>query len=116
MLSQENHEDILNSATSELNSLSNLLGIEFDKGLYILFLDQIDFKDSILFANSQNIKYQYFIDIFQKNIKSEKFVNFFSEVLMRTKNNNTVKEIVDTLNKIIDLTEEDQLKILLSFI
>ena len=104
LLSLEKTEDSLQSAKSELNSLSNLLGIEFDKGIYILLLDQIDFKDSKIFTNSKSIKYQYFIDIIQRNITSEKFINFFSEVLSQTKNNNSVKEILDTLNQLMDLT------------
>ena len=116
LLSLEKTEDSLQSAKSELNSLSNLLGIEFDKGIYILLLDQIDFKDSKIFTNSKSIKYQYFIDIIQRNITNEKFINFFSEVLSQTKNNNSVKEILDTLNQLMDLTEENQLKILLSFV
>ena len=116
LLSQEKTEDSLQSSKSELNSLSNLLGIEFDKGIYILLLDQIDFKDSKIFTNSKGIKYQYFIDNIHRNITNEKFINFFSEVLSQTKNNNSVKEIIDTLNQLMDLTEENQLKILLSFV
>ena len=35
---------------------------------------------------------------------------------MKTRNNNSLKEIMETLNSLIKLTEENQLKILLSFV
>ena len=116
ILSQETSEDSINLCKTELNSLSKLLGIEFDKGIYTLIFDQVDFKDIKSFLNPNNIKYQYFLKIFPKDIKHEKFVNFFAEILMRTRNNNTAKEIFETLTQLIELTEENQLKILLSFI
>lgn len=116
ILSQEASENSLNLCNTELNSLSKLLGIEFDKGIYTLIFDQVDFKDPKIFLNSNSIKYKYFLKIFPKDINHEKFVNFFSEILMRTRNNNTTKEILDTLTTLMELTEENQLKILLSFI
>ena len=116
ILSQEASENSLNLCNTELNSLSKLLGIEFDKGIYTLIFDQVDFKDPKIFLNSNSIKYKYFLKIFPKDINHEKFVNFFSEILMRTRNNNSTKEILETLNSLIKLTEENQLKILLSFV
>ena len=116
ILSQDASENSLNLCNTELNSLSKLLGIEFDKGIYTLIFDQVDFKDPKLFLNSNNIKYKYFLKIFPKDINHEKFVNFFSEILMRTRNNNSTKEILETLTTLMELTEENQLKILLSFI
>ena len=116
ILSQEATENSLAQCITELDSLSKLLGIEFDKGIYILIFDQVDFKDRKSFLNSNSLKYQYFLNILQKDIKSEKFVNFFAEILMKTRNNNSAKEILETLNSLIKLTEENQLKILLSFI
>ena len=116
LLSQERTEDAIKSIKPELDSLSNLLGIDFDKGLYIILFDEADFKDSKSVLNSKNLKIQYFFQIFQKDIEKDKFTNFFAEILMRTKNSNTVKEIMDCLQKIIKLTDENQLKILLSFV
>ena len=116
ILSQEATENSLAQCITELDSLSKLLGIEFDKGIYILIFDQVDFKDRKSFLNSNSLKYQYFLNILQKDIKSEKFVNFLAEILMKTRNNNSAKEILETLNSLIKLTEENQLKILLSFI
>ena len=116
ILFQETSENSLNLCNTELNSLSKILGIEFDKGIYTLIFDQVDFKDPKVIMNSNNIKYQYFLKIFPKDIKHEKFVNFFAEILMRTRNNNTTKEILETLMQLMELTEENQLKILLSFI
>ena len=116
LLSQERTEDAVKSIKPELDSLSNLLGIDFDKGLYIILFDEADFKDSKTILNSKNLKIQYFFQIFQKDIEKDKFTNFFAEILMRTKNSNTVKEIMDCFQKIIKLTDENQLKILLSFV
>ena len=116
ILSQDASENSLNLCNTELNSLSKLLGIEFDKGLYILIFDQIDFKEPRLFLNSNSLRYQYFLKILQRDITKEKFVNFFSEILMKTRNNNSPKEIIETLISLIKLTEENQLKILLSFV
>ena len=116
ILSQEAIENSFNSFEAELNSLSKILGIEFDKGLYILIFDQIDFKEPRLFLNSNSLRYQYFLKILQRDITKEKFVNFFAEILMKTRNNNSPKEIMETLKSLIKLTEENQLKILLSFV
>ena len=116
LLSQEKTEEGIKLIKPELDSLSSLFGIEFDKGLYIILFDEADFKDSKTLFNTKNIKVQYFFQIFQKDIEKDKFINFFSEVLMRTKNSNTVKEIMDCFQKILNLTDENQLKILLSFV
>ena len=116
IISQEATENSSNSLEEELNSLSKLLGIEFDKGLYTLIFDQIDFKDPRLFLNSNSLRCQYFLKLLQRDIEKEKFVNFFAEILMKTRNNNSAKEIIDTLNSLIKLTGENQLKILLSFV
>ena len=116
ILSQEVPENSLNICFQELTSLSDLLGLDFDKGLYTLILDQLDSKEEGLFEKPNRVKYHYFLNIFPKDIKKEKFVNFFAEILMRIRNNKSAKEIFDTLNSVMELTEEDQLKILLSFI
>ena len=116
LLSQEASEESFNLCTQELNSLSKLLGLEFDKGIYSLIFDQLDFKDPKLFMNSNQIRYHYFLKIFPKDLKHNKFVNFLAEILMRTRNNNNANEIFDTLNKLMKLTDEDQFKILLAFI
>ena len=116
LLSQAATEESFSLCHQELNSLSKLLGLEFDKGIYTLILDQLDFKDPKLFMNSNNTRYQYFLKIFPRDLNNKKFVNFFSEILMRTRNNNNAKEIFETLNKLFKLTDEDQLKILLAFI
>ena len=116
LLSQEKTEEGIESIKPELDSLSSLFGIEFDKGLYIILFDEADFKDSKTVFNTKNIKVQYFFKIFQKDIEKDNFVNFFAEILMRTKNSNTVKEIMDCFEKILKLTDENQLKILLSFV
>ena len=116
LLSQEKNDETAKSVKSELDSLSTLFGIEFDKGLYTILFDEVDFKDQKLFLNSKNLKVQFFFQTFQKDIEKEKFVSFFSEILMRTKNTNTVREIMDCLKKSLKLTEESQLKILLSFV
>ena len=116
LLSQEKTEEGIKTIKPELDSLSSLFGIEFDKGLYIILFDEADFKDSKTLFNTKNIKVQYFFQIFQKDIEKDKFINFFSEVLMRTKNSNTVKEIMDCFQKILKLNDENQLKILVSFV
>ena len=116
LLSQEKNDETAKSVKSELDSLSTLFGIEFDKGLYTILFDEVDFKDQKLFLNSKNLKVQFFFQTFQKDIEKEKFISFFSEILMRTKNTNTVREIMDCLKKSLKLTEESQLKILLSFV
>ena len=116
LLSQEKTENSLNFCSQELNSISKILGIEFDKGIYTLIFDQLDFKDPKQFKNLNSIKSQYFLKIFPKDIQNEKFVNFLSEILMRTRNNNSAKEIFETLNTIMELSDEEQLKIILAFI
>ena len=116
ILSQVTNENTLKYCHQELNSLSKLLGYEFDKGIYSLIFDQVDFKDPKLFTSTNSFKYQYFLEIFPKDIKQEKFVNFFAEILMRTRNNNKAQEILVTLTKSLRLTDEDQFKILLGFI
>ena len=116
LLSQERSEEGIKSIKPELDSLSSLFGIEFDKGLYIILFDEADFKDSKTILNSKNLKVQYFFQTFQKDIEKENFTNFFAEVLMRTKNTNTVKEIMDYFQKTLKLTDENQLKVLLSFV
>ena len=116
LLSQEKTEDGPKSVKGELDSLSTLFGIEFDKGLYIILFDDVDFKDPKTILNSKNLKAQYFFQTFQKDIEKENFINFFAEILMRTKNTNTVKEVMDCFQKTIELTDENQLKILLSFV
>ena len=116
LLSQEKTEEGIESIKPELDSLSSLFGLEFDKGLYFILFDDVDFKDSKTVFNTKNIKSQYFFKTFQKDIEKENFVNFFAEILMRTKNSNTVKEIMDCFEKILKLSDENQLKILLSFV
>ena len=116
LLSQEKTEDGIKSIKPELDSLSNLFGIEFDKGLYIILFDETDFRDSKALLNSKNLKVQYFFQIFQKDIEKDKFINFFAEILMRTKNSNTVKEIMECFQKTLKLSDENQLKILVSFV
>ena len=116
LLSKEKTEDGVKSIKPELDSLSNLFGIEFDKGLYIILFDEADFKDSKSLINSKNLKTQYFFQTFQKDIEKDNFINFFAEILMRTKNSNSVKEIMDCLQKILKLTDQNQLKILVSFV
>ena len=116
LLSQEKTDEGIKSIKPELDSLSNLFGIEFDKGLYIIMFDEIDFKDSKTLLNSKNLKVLYFFETFQKDIEKAKFCNFFAEILMRTKNSNTVKEIMDYFKKNLKLTDENQLRILLSFV
>ena len=116
LLSKESMNEGIESIKPELDSLSNLFGIEFDKGLYIIMFDEIDFKDSNALLNSKNLKVLYFFETFKKDIEKEKFCNFFAEILMKTKNSNTVKEIMDYFQKNLKLTDENQLKILLSFI
>ena len=115
ILSQVTNENTLKYCHQELNSLSKLLGYEFDKGIYSLIFDQVDFKDPKLFTSTNSFKYQYFLEIFPKDIKQEKFVNFFAEILMRTRNNNKAQEILVTLTKSLRLTDEDQFKILLKW-
>ena len=68
IISQEATENSINSLEEELNSLSKLLGIEFDKGLYTLIFDQIDFKDPRLFLNSNSLRCQYFLKLLQRDI------------------------------------------------
>ena len=68
LLSQERTEDAVKSIKPELDSLSNLLGIDFDKGLYIILFDEADFKDSKTILNSKNLKIQYFLQILKKDI------------------------------------------------
>ena len=109
ILSQEATENSLAQCITELDSLSKLLGIEFDKGIYILIFDQVDFKDRKSFLNSNSLKYQYFLNILQKDIKSEKFVNFFAEILMKTRNNNSAKEIKSDINDITNKVGEYKL-------
>ena len=116
LLSQEKVEEGVKSIKPELDSLSNLFGLEFDKGLYIILFDEVDFKDSKALLNSKNLKVQYFFQTFPKDIEKDNFINFFAEILMRTKNSNTVREIMDSLQNILKLTDENQLKILLSFV
>ena len=116
LLSQTASEESFNLCNQELNTLSKLLGVDFDKGIYTLIFDQLDFKDPKVFMNSNNIRYQYFLKIFPKDLKNDKFVNFLAEILMRTRNNNKASDIYDTLNKLMRLTDEEQLKILLAFI
>ena len=60
LLSKEKTEDGVKSIKPELDSLSNLFGIEFYKGLYIILFDEADFKDSKSLINSKNLKTQYF--------------------------------------------------------
>ena len=116
LLSQEKVEEGVKSIKPELDSLSNLFGLEFDKGLYIILFDEVDFKDSKALLNSKNLKVQYFFQTFPKDIEKDNFINFFAEILMRTKNSNIVREIMDSLQNILKLTDENQLKILLSFV
>ena len=116
LFNQEKNKKPLKSIQQEIESLSQSFGKDFDKGLYVLLLDSIDFKDVKNLINSKNIKVQYFLDDFQKNINKEDFVNFFAEVLMKTKNTNSVKEIFEGVVKILQINEEEQLKILLSFV
>ena len=116
LLSQEKVEEGVKSIKPELDSLSNLFGLEFDKGLYIILFDEVDFKDSKALLNSKNLKVQYFFQTFPKDIEKDNFINFFAEILMRTKNSNTIREIMDSLQNILKLTDENQLKILLSFV
>ena len=85
LLSKESMNEGIESIKPELDSLSNLFGIEFDKGLYIIMFDEIDFKDSNALLNSKNLKVLYFFETFKKDIEKEKFCNFFAEILMKTK-------------------------------
>ena len=108
ILSQVTNENTLKYCHQELNSLSKLLGYEFDKGIYSLIFDQVDFKDPKLFTSTNSFKYQYFLEIFPKDIKQEKFVNFFAEILMRTRNNNKAQEKLENMAKIIVETAKEK--------
>ena len=112
LLNQEKSKKTLTQIQEEIESLSQTFGKEFDKGLYVLLLDAIDFKTSL---QSKNLKVQYFSQEFQIDLSKDDFINFFAEVLMKTKNSNTVNDILEGLLNSMKLTIEDQLKILLSF-
>ena len=116
LLNPEKNKKSLKTIQQEIETLSQSFGKDFDKGLYVLLLDSIDFKDAVNFINSKNIKIQYFLADFQKNINKEDFINFLAEVFMKTKNSNTVKEIFEGLVKVLKINDEEQLKILLSFV
>jgi len=64
LLSQEKTEDGIKSIKPKLDSLSNLFGIEFDNGLYVILFEETDFRDSKALLNSNNLKVQYFFQIF----------------------------------------------------
>ena len=63
-----------------------------------------------------NQKISYFLEKFAKILENDNFVNFFAEILIRTKNINKVQEIINFLQSQLKLSDEHLLKILLSFI
>ena len=109
-------EEMDNSIKSDVDSISNLFGIEFDKNLFTILFDSFDFKDSKILINSKNQKISYFLEKFAKILENDNFVNFFAEILIRTKNINKVQEIINFLQSQLKLSDEHLLKILLSFI
>lgn len=100
----------------EINKMSETFGPNFDKALRQSLFDEIEFKEIKTLMNSKNNKTQFFIQDFPQFIERADFIALFSEILMFTTNTSTTQEIYNGLNKICKLTQENQFKILISFI
>ena len=116
LLSQEKNKKGLKSIQPEINKMSEIFGVDFDKGLYKLLFEEIDFKDVKNLLNTKNAKTLYFLQEFSSLLSKPNFISIFSEILRNTENTNLVNEIMDGLNKLIKLTFDNQIKLLISFI
>ena len=54
LLSQEKNKKGLKSIQPEINKMSEIFGVDFDKGLYKLLFEEIDFKDVKNLLNTKN--------------------------------------------------------------
>ena len=116
LLTQEKNKKGLKSIQPEINKMSEIFGMDFDKGLYKLLFEEIDFKDVKNLLNTKNAKTQYFLQEFSSLLGKPNFINIFSEILRNTENTNLVNEIIDGLNKVVKLSIDNQIKLLISFI
>ena len=115
LLTQEKNKKGLKSIQPEINKMSEIFGMDFDKGLYKLLFEEIDFKDVKNLLNTKNAKTQYFLQEFSSLLGKPNFINIFSEILRNTENSK-VNEIIDGLNKVVKLSIDNQIKLLISFI
>lgn len=98
--------------------MSEIFGIEFDKHIYKSLFDEIDFKDLKGLMANKNApnKLQYFVQEFPALVERPDFTNIFTHILYTTSNQSTAYEIFEGLNKMARLSQENQFKILVSFI
>ena len=116
LLSQEKNKKGLKLIQPEINKMSEIFGVDFDKGLYKLLFEEIDFKDTKNLLNTKNAKILYFLNEFSSLLSKPNFISIFSEILRNTENTNLVNEIINGLNKVVKLTFDNQIKLLISFI
>ena len=85
LLSQEKNKKGLKNIQTEIDKMSGIFGNEFDKGLYKLLFDEIDFKDLKNLINSKNIKTQYFLQEFNSILEKKISFLFFLKCLLTQK-------------------------------
>ena len=116
LINQEKSKRGFKSLQQEINKMTESYGPSFDKNLYKILFDEIEFNDLKSFQNQKTGKIQFFLQEFPQLLEREDFINFFSEILMFSENKSSALEIFNSLNKVCKLSLENQFKILISMI
>ncbi len=116
LINQEKSKRGFKSLQQEINKMTESYGPSFDKNLYKILFDEIEFQDIKSFQNQKTGKIQFFLQEFPQLLERQDFTNFFSEILMFSENKSSASEIFNSLNKICKLSLENQFKILISMI
>ena len=116
LINHEKSKKGFKSLQQEINKMTETFGPSFDKNLYKILFDEIEFNDIKNFQNPKTGKIHFFLQEFPQLIERQDFINFFSEILMSTENKSSASEIFNSLNKVCKLSIENQFKILISMI
>ena len=93
LINHEKSKKGFKSLQQEINKMTETFGPSFDKNLYKILFDEIEFNDIKNFQNPKTGKIHFFLQEFPQLIERQDFINFFSEILMLTENKSTASEI-----------------------
>ena len=112
LIIQINEENNINNSLQELKKMCKIYGDEFIKNVYLLSFNKTNFKN----IENQEKEKSFFVSTFQDFIANPNFIQIFKNILLNTQNENSINEIFNGLNGKLNLTIEEQLKLIISFI
>ena len=113
LIDQINSEKNINNAVFELKKMSKIYGDEFIKNINLISFNHVNFRN---LGSQKFLKESFFTLNFLEFLENENFVKIFSNLLMDAKNEYSVSEIFNELNKKFNLNIEQQIKVVISFI